>query len=55
MLTINDKFKCDKCGHFIAKDDIVTGEAQHTCVTPESELTTETYETLCGDCASGKK
>ena len=38
--------KCDVCGRFIAIDDFGRG-AVRLLVTPDSEFTKETYETLC--------
>ena len=38
--------RCDVCGRFIALDDFGRG-AVRNCVYPDSELTCETWETLC--------
>lgn len=38
--------RCDDCGRFIALDDFDKG-AVRRLIYPDSELTRETYETLC--------
>jgi hypothetical protein len=38
--------RCDECGRFIALDDFDSG-ATHCLVLPDSDYTSETYETLC--------
>ena len=38
--------RCDICGRFIAMEDFDKG-AVRNCVYPDSELTKETWETLC--------
>lgn len=46
--------QCDVCGRFIAWRDLDPdeGEARRTLLTPDSDYSTETYETLCARCAS---
>lgn len=39
--------KCDICGKFIAYEDFHNGKAKSVMITPDSELTKETFETLC--------
>ncbi len=39
--------KCDQCGRFIALADIIDGRATHWMITPESDVSSETWETLC--------
>ena len=39
--------KCDVCGKFISMEDFSTGKATRTMVTPNSELSSEDYETHC--------
>ena len=39
--------KCDVCGKFISMENFYTGKATRTMVTPDSEFSTEDYETLC--------
>ena len=41
--------KCDVCGRFIPYRDIENGTAVHRMVTPESDVSYETFETLCAD------
>lgn len=41
--------KCDVCGKFISFKDLDDGKAIHILVTPDSEFTSETYESLCKD------
>lgn len=44
-----NKIKCDVCGRFISYSDLHSGRAICEMKYPESELTVETYETLCKD------
>ena len=39
--------KCDVCGQFIPYSDLRSGEASCEMVFPDSEMSVETYETLC--------
>ena len=39
--------RCDVCGQFISYSDFEKEIATRVMLTPDSELTTETYETLC--------
>ena len=39
--------RCDKCGKFIPYNDFHNGKAVRFMETPDSELTVETYKTLC--------
>jgi hypothetical protein len=39
--------RCDVCGRFISVDDLQIGRARHVLLTPDSEFTKETYESLC--------
>ena len=47
MTTSGWRFSCDVCGRFISVEDLVSGAALHKLLTPDSEFTMETYETLC--------
>lgn len=38
--------RCDVCGRFIPLADFGNGAVRY-CVTPDSEFTRETWETLC--------
>ena len=40
-------FRCDVCGQFIPINDFGNGQAIRRLLTPDSEYTKETYETLC--------
>ncbi len=51
-MTRDDKIKCDECGRFIGVQDLVDGKALHHCVTPDSEFSDETFESLCSRCWS---
>lgn len=42
--------QCDCCGRFIAFDDIQAGRAMHKMVTPDSDVSSETWETICPGC-----
>ena len=46
--------RCDVCGKFIALADFEHG-ASRICLTPDSEYTKETWETLCIDHAALEK
>ncbi len=39
--------RCDECGRFISFRAFESGKAVRRLLTPDSELTKETYETLC--------
>lgn len=43
--------RCDYCGQFIAMIEFEKGRAKRTMLTPDSEFTAETYETICAKCA----
>jgi len=42
--------KCGICGRFVSYDDLHSGKATHTMITPDSELTFEEWETICAKC-----
>ncbi len=42
--------KCDTCGQFIPWKDFDNGTARRWLKTPDSEFTSETYETRCHKC-----
>lgn len=44
---MSDRIRCDVCGQFIAYDDIDSGKAIHVMKTPDSDLSYETWESLC--------
>lgn len=39
--------RCDVCGQFVSYEAIADGKAKHRLLTPETEFTSETWETLC--------
>jgi hypothetical protein len=39
--------RCDVCGRFISLNAFVAGKAERRLIYPASELTCETWETLC--------
>jgi hypothetical protein len=39
--------KCDVCGRFISYTDFAEGNAVRKLVSPDSDLSTESWETLC--------
>ena len=39
--------RCDICGKYISISDFDSGLAEHILVTPDSEYTSEEYETSC--------
>jgi len=39
--------RCDVCGRYIPLKDLVSGLASRELLTPSSEYTKETFETLC--------
>jgi acetyl-CoA carboxylase beta subunit len=41
--------KCDVCGKIISYADLESGKAIHNMKTPDSEVSFETWETLCRD------
>jgi len=52
MITKNDKIRCDWCGKFIPNKDLSSGKAYNT--TPDSAVSSETYESKCRDCYNPK-
>ena len=41
--------KCDVCGRFIPYSDIENGTAVHRMITPDSDVSYESFETLCAE------
>jgi hypothetical protein len=41
--------KCDVCGKIISYADLESGKAIHNMKTPDSDVSYETWETLCRD------
>jgi hypothetical protein len=41
----SDPIKCDICGRFVSCDDLESGMAIRTLDTPDSDYSTETYDT----------
>ena len=41
--------KCEVCGRIISYVDLETGRAIHNMKTPDSDVSYETWETLCRD------
>jgi hypothetical protein len=41
--------KCDVCGKFIPYSDIESGRGVHRMITPDSDLSCESFETLCAE------
>ena len=41
--------KCDVCGRIISYADLESGKAIHNMKTPDSDVSLETWETLCRD------
>lgn len=39
--------KCDICGRFISMNDFSNGKAIRRMITPDSDYSNESYETLC--------
>jgi len=50
MITKNNKFKCDFCGHFISYQDLENDESKHSMITPDSHYSIEEWETICKKC-----
>lgn len=46
--------KCEGCGQFIAFSDFDAG-ARRVMVTPDTEFTAESYETLCIKCVEPRR
>lgn len=51
-ISITRTFRCDECGRFVSMKDIESGEAIRQMVTPDSEFTSEEYETVCRACCT---
>jgi hypothetical protein len=52
MLTKTNRIICDGCRHFIAFQDLADGIATHYCATPDSDRSTETFESVCRACST---
>jgi CRISPR/Cas system-associated protein Cas10 (large subunit of type III CRISPR-Cas system) len=39
--------RCDVCGRFVALEDFESGRATRRLETPDSDYSSEAYETLC--------
>lgn len=50
-----NSIKCDYCGKFISYKDLSEGRAVHYMDTPDSELTFETYRSVCSKCNNNNK
>lgn len=50
MITKNNKFKCDICGHFISFEDLDNGHAIHSMIFSDSHCSYETWQTVCKEC-----
>ena len=50
MITKNNAIVCDDCGKFVSYKDLADGTALHALLTPDSDLTKETWESLCRKC-----
>jgi hypothetical protein len=48
----SDPIKCDICGRFVSYDDLDSGVAVRTLDTPDSDYSTETYDTHHVMCAA---
>lgn len=46
---------CDECGRFISWDHIEDKTATHVMITPDSDVSSEKFETLCVTCTKDKK
>lgn len=42
-----EPIRCEVCGRFIPYADIESGKAVHRMVTPDSDQSSEEWETLC--------
>jgi len=42
--------RCDVCGKFIGYAELDSGDATHMMITPDSDLSFETFETICKKC-----
>lgn len=49
-ITRSNKIKCDGCGKWVKYEDIAKNKAVNKLVYPDSDLTRETWESLCARC-----
>ena len=47
--------KCHKCGRIISFSDFETGKALNRLITPDSDVSSEEWETLCKICYKKEK
>ncbi len=45
-----ERVRCDYCGRFIALQDLIDGTATNEMTLPDSEISDETFETICKKC-----
>lgn len=50
MMTRCGQIKCDQCGRFVNLQDLVNGNAMHCLCEPDSDLSRETWDSLCARC-----
>lgn len=49
-ITRSNQIQCDGCGQFISIQDLMDEKASHHLLWPDSEFTTETFESFCPKC-----
>lgn len=55
MITKSNRIACDGCRRFISMKSLESGKASHNLITPDSEFTKETFESICERCATKHK
>jgi hypothetical protein len=50
MKTKSNRIACDVCRKFISLKSLEAGRATHVLLTPDSEFTKETFESICEKC-----
>lgn len=50
MINGNGRIVCDYCGKFVSYKDLENKKATHKMTLPDSDLSVETWESLCRKC-----
>jgi len=53
-MTIRHDIKCSICGRFISYADLATDRAVRRLVTPDADMTTETWDDYHKDCENAQ-
>lgn len=46
---------CMRCGKFVRRSDVLSGKARHVMLTPDSHVSSESWDTLCAQCNKAER